>query len=295
MQKALQQMNIKLEKVLSDITGVTGMSILSAILAGERNSVTLAKLRDDRCHQSEETIAKALQGNWREEHLFALSQAVTLYRTYYAQIAECDQRIEACLALFPDASEGKPLAKSRTHRTHRSTPRFDVRTAMYRVAGIDLTRIDGIQGHTALKILSEIGTDVSRWPTVKHFCSWMRLCPNTKITGGKRLSSRVLPTANRVAAALRLAAAGLHHSQTALGSYLRRMKAKLGGAAAVTATAHKLARMVYFVLRDRWEFNDPGPHHYEAQQREHVIKSLTRKAENLGFQLVPFDSPPACS
>lgn len=295
MQKALQQMNVKLEKVLSDITGSTGMAIINALLSGERDPQVLARLRDERCHNSAETIAMALQGNWREEHLFALGQAVSLYRAYYVQIAECDRRIEAHLATLPDASQGTPLPPGSSRRTHRSTPAFDTRATVYRVAGVDLTQIDGINGHTALKILSEIGTDMSRWPSEKHFCSWLRLCPNTKISGGKCLSSRVLPSSSRLAAALRLAAAGLHHSRTALGAYLHRMKMRLGGPAAITATAHKLARLVYQILKHGWTYVDPGLNWYEKQYQDRVLKSLGRKASELGFRLVPVTPAQDCS
>jgi transposase len=296
MQKALQQMNVRLEKVLSDITGLTGMAIIDAILGGERDPEVLAALRHEKCHHSEETIAKALHGNWREEHLFTLGQAVFLYRAYYAQIAECDRRIEAYLGSLPDASEGRPLPPGRSPRSsHRSAPAFDTRQTVYRAAGVDLTRIDGISGHTALKILSEVGTDMSRWPSEKHFASWLGLCPNAKISGGKILSSRVLPSSNRVAAALRLAAAGLHHSQTALGAYLRRMKRNKGGPAAITATAHKLARLVYRVLKHGWTYVDRGVQWYEKQFQDRLLKSLTRKASQLGFQLVPAPPPQGCS
>jgi len=295
MQKALAQMNVKLEKVLSDVTGKTGLAVIDAILAGERDPRALARLRDERCRNDEETIAKALRGNWRDEHLFALRQARRLYAVYGEQIAECDRQIEACLAAFPDQSDGAPLPADGSRRTHASAPSFDARAAVYRAAGVDLTRIDGIQGHTALKLISEIGVDVSRWKSDKHFSSWLGLCPNNKISGGRRLSSRVLPSANRAAAALRLAAASLHRSQTALGAYLRRMKAKLGGPAAVTATAHKLARLVYGVLKHGWTYVDKGVSWYENQYRDRLLNSLSRKARELGFQLVPVPPDQACS
>jgi transposase len=281
--------------VIDDITGVTGMAILQAILNGERDPVALAKLRDERCKNSEQVIAEALRGNWREEHLFALRQAVLLYHTYYQQIAECDERIESLLSGFPDRSEGGSLPRSRSGRSHRSTPRFDTRNALNRVAGVDLTRIDGIDGHTALKLISEIGIDMSRWPTAKHFASWLGLCPGNRLSGGVRLSSRTKPSANRAAAALRLAANGLHRSQTALGAYLRRMKAHLGKPAAITATAHKLARLVYSALKHGWKYVDPGQNWYEAQYRDRVLKSLTHRAALLGFQLVPAVPPKGSS
>jgi hypothetical protein len=287
-QKALQQMNIKLEKVLSDVTGVTGLRILDAILSGERDPEKLAKLRDKRCKNDVPTIAKALQGNWREEHLFALRQALALYRTYHAQIIECDAQIVLHLNSMSDRSNGTTLPdqRRRTGR-HRNQPMFDVRTALHRVTGIDLTRIDGIDEHTALKLISEIGTDMTRWRTVKHFTSWMGLCPGNKRSGGKNLSGKTKPCANRAAKVLRLAAYGLHHSQSALGAYLRRMKARLGPPKAITATAHKIARMVYFALKNGMEYVDKGAQWYEDQFRARLLRSLESRALKLGYVLVP--------
>jgi transposase len=287
MQKALHQMNLKLDKVLSDITGLTGLTIIDAILAGQRDAVKLAKLRDPRCHHSEETIARALTGNWREEHLFALQQAVTLFRVYQAQIVECDRQIEAQLAAMPDKSAG-PLPPGRTtRRRHNGAPTFDARQAVHRVVGVDLTSIDGIDGHTALKLIGEIGTDMSRWKTVKHFTSWLGLCPGTKRSGGKDRRTKTKLCANRAAAALRLAANGLHRSQTALGAFLRRMKARLGAPKAITATAHKLARMVYFTIRHGRTYIDKGADWYEQQFRNRLLKSLQTRALQLGYTLVP--------
>ena len=236
-------------QVVSDLTGVTGMAILKAIIAGERHPVTLAKLRNPHCHHDEDDIAKALQGTWRAEHLFALQQAVALYDFYHQQLALCDQQIKQHLETFADKSEGQPLPpKARRHKK-TNEPRFDARTPLYRMAGVDLTTIEGIEENTALIILSEIGTDMHRWPSVKHFCSWLGLCPQHQISGGKVLSRRVRPGAHRVTVALRLAARSLHHSQRALGAFFRRMKARLGTPKAITATAHKLARLVYSLLQ----------------------------------------------
>lgn len=288
MQKALAQMNVKLDKVLSDITGVTGLTILEAILRGERDPIALAKLRDERCKNSEATIAKALHGNWREEHLFALAQAHALFRAYHAQIAKCDERIENHLATMTDRSGGAPLPpQPRRRGRHRNEPSFDMRQSVHRATGVDLTRIDGIDGHTALKLVSEIGADMTPWKTVKHFTSWLGLCPGNKQSGGKLLSGRTKPCANRAAAALRLAACGLHRSQTALGAYLRRMKARLGSPKAITATAHKLARIVYFTLKYGWTYVDKGAKWYEQQFRQRVLKSLQSRALQLGYTLTP--------
>ena len=287
-QKALHQMNIKLDKVISDVTGTTGMAILEAILAGERDPVKLAKLRDPRCQNGEETIAKALQGNWRSEHLFALRQALALYRADHEQMAACDEQIEQQLGAMTDKSAGTKLPyQPRSRKAHANTPTFDLRGGVHRVTGVDLTRIDGIDGHTALKLIGEIGTDMSCWKTVKHFTSWLGLCPGNKRSGGRNISGRTKPCANRAAGALRLAAHGLHRSQTALGGFLRRMKARLGAPKAITATAHKLARLVYFALRNGWDYVDKGIQCYEQQFRDRQLKSLQIKALQLGYVVVP--------
>lgn len=289
MQKALHQMNVKLDKVLSDITGGTGMAIIEAILDGERDPLKLAELRHRRCHNDEATIAKALQGSWRDEHLFTLRQAVALYKIYHQQIAECDRQIEAHLESFATKSEPSslPPRPSKGSPVRNNQLRFQAREPLYRILGVDLTRIDGIDAHTALKILSEIGTDMNRWPTVKHFTSWLGLCPGNKRSGGKNLSGRTRPCANRAAAALRMAASSLHRSKTAMGAYLRRIKTRLGAPKAITATAHRLARLLYLVLKHGWDYVDPGQNWYEHQYQDRVLKSLTRKASQLGYQLVP--------
>jgi len=292
LQKALHQMNIKLDKVVSDITGSTGMAILEALLEGERNPLKLAQLRHPQCQNDEATFAKALHGNWREEHLFSLRQAMALYKTYHQQIAECDRQIEHHLGSFSSKSDPtQPAPKKKGGKPSRNQLRFEARQILQRITGVDLTRIDGIDDHTALKILSEIGTDMSRWPTVKHFTSWLGLCPGSRQSGGKKLSGRTKPCANRAAAALRMAASSLHRSQTALGAYLRRMKARLGAPQAITATAHKLARLLYFALKHGWNYVDPGQNWYEHQYQDRILKSLTRKASQLGYQLVPQLSP----
>jgi transposase len=287
MQKALHQMNIKLDKVISDITGVTGTAIIKAILDGERDPVRLANLRNQRCQNSEETIAKALCGNWREEHLFSLRQATTLYATYKEQLKECDRQIQAHLATFDDKSGDQPLSSEKLSRKpNRNAPQFDAITHIYRVTGVDLTRIDGIDGHTALKVISEIGTDMNRWPSVKHFTSWLSLSPGNKQSGGKVLSGRTKPSANRAAAALRVAAQSLHSSKTALGAYFRRMRARLGSPKAITAAAHKLARLIYFSLKGHWDYLDPGQDWYEKQYQNRILQSLRRRASELGYTLV---------
>jgi hypothetical protein len=245
MPKALQQMNLKLSQVVSALTSVTGMAILHALIAGERDPLTLAQLRHPHCHHSEEEIAKALQGTWRAEHLFALQQAVALYHFYHQQLSVCDQHLQAHLGTLADKSDGQPLPPKPRRHKKVNEPRFEARTPLYRLAGVDLTTIEGIEEGTALVILSESGTDMRRWPSVKHFCSWLGLAPQHQISGGKVLSRRVRPGAQRVTVALRLAVRTVHQAHTALGAFYRRMRSRLGAPKAITATAHKRARLVY--------------------------------------------------
>ena len=288
MQKALQQMNLLLHHVVNDITGVTGMAIIRALLAGERDPQVLAQHRDPRCKNSVEVIAKSLEGNYREEHLFALEQAVALYDAYQTQLAACDARIKAYLARLERVTEEPPPPPAKKRQTPKhNQPRFDARTYLYRITGVDLTSIDGIEAGSALALIAEIGTDMSRWKTANHFVSWMGLCPGTKVTGGKRLSSKTKPTANRAAGILRMAAASLHHSQSALGAYYRRMAARLGAPKAVTATAHKLARIVYSMLKQGTAYVDAGQDYYERQYKDRVVRNLQQRAKALGFELVP--------
>ena len=287
MQKALTQMNIKLQHVVSDVTGETGMAIIRAILAGERDPVTLARLRHYRCQHDEATIAKALHGQWREEHLFALAQAVALYDMYHQKIGECDRQIEAHLGTFAEHQDSEAvLPMVRPRKRTRNRPRFDVRGALHRMTGVDLTAIEGIDEPTALTIISEIGLDMGRWPTVKHFTSWLGLCPHHRVSGGKVLSRGTKPCANRAATALRLAASSLHRSQSALGAFFRRMKARLGAPKAITATAHKLARLIYTMLKHGSAYVRQRMVDDEHQYRDRMVQSLTRRAKALGYALV---------
>ena len=291
MQKALTQMNVNLQHVISNITGKTGMAIIEAIVSGERDPRQLAKLRDGRIRADEETIAKSLQGHWRDEHIFELTQALELYRFYQGKIAECDLEIEAQMERFEDRSDGgSPAGNGR--RGQGNAPRFDIRTHLYRMTGVDLTRIDGVDGFTALKVISEIGTDMTKWPSAKHFASWLGLSPDHRITGGRVMSSKTKPNANRAAAALRLAANALHRSDSALGAFLRRKKAQLGAPKAITATAHKLARLIYTMLRDGQEYVDAGAEYYERQYQDRALRAAKRRAAQLGYQLVPMPDPP---
>jgi transposase len=289
MQKALEQMNLKLTEVVSDITGKTGMTIIRAILAGERDPQLLATYRDKRCKHDQGTIAKALTGHWRAEHLFALQQAVDQYDFLAQQLQACDGHIEECLQAFvPDVeADSPPSTPVRTWRSSRSNPlSFDVQAYLEAMTGVDLTQIDGIDSLTALKIISEIGLDMTRWPTSKHFAAWLGLCPGNKLSGGKRYRMRSKPSANRAATALRLAAQGVANSHSALGAYYRRMRARLGAPKAITATAHKLARLVYSMLRYGTAYVDAGQQAYEQKYRDRVLTNLQRKAKAFGYKLV---------
>ena len=287
MQKALTQMNVKLQHVISNITGKTGMAIIESIVSGERDPKRLAQLRDNRIRADEATIAKSLQGHWREEHIFELTQALELYRFYHEKIAECDREIEAQLEQFEGRSDGGPLASNGRQRSQGNAPRFDIRTHLYRMTGVDLTQINGVDGFTALKVISEIGTDMTKWPSAKHFASWLGLSPDNRVTGGRVMSSKTKPSASRAAAALRLAAHGLHRSDSALGAFLRRKKAQMGAPKAITATAHKLARLIYSMLRYGQEYVDAGAEYYERQHQQRALRAATRRAAQLGYQLVP--------
>jgi len=285
MQKALTQMNIQLGQVISDVAGETGQAIIRAVLAGERDGQALAKLKNAHIRASEEDIAKALQGNWREEHLFALKQAVALYDAYAGQLAECDRQLEKMLADLA-RHEGQP-GKPRRRGKAKNAPKFDMRSHLFQLCGVDLTRIDGIDVTTAFKVLAEVGADLSRFKSAKHFASWLGLCPGTKISGGKVLSGASKRTANRAAQALKLAAAALRTSQSALGAHYRRLCARMDKPRAVTACAHKLARLIYTMLTKGEEYVDQGQAQYEERYRQRVVKTLTKRAEQLGFQLVP--------
>jgi transposase len=287
MQKALEQMNVKLPEVVSDITGVTGLAIIKAILTGEREPRELAKLRHERCHRTEAEIARALHGNWRAEHLFALKQALALYQEYQRLLRECDVQLEAHLATFADKSGGQKLApKPRRCGRKSNEPIFGVRSALHRMSGHDLTVLEGIDDNTALVILSEIGTDMSKWPTEKHFTSWLGLCPQHQGSAGKIKSRRVRRGRNLAARAFRLAAQGCHHAKNALGAFYRRIQARCGGIKAVFATARKIAERVYRLLKYGVEYVRQGVDAYEAAYRERLMRGLASKAKSLGYSLV---------
>jgi transposase len=286
MQKALEQMNLKLTENLSDITGVTGRSILRAILRGTRAPEKLARYRDKQCKASEAQIAQALTGSYREEHLFELKLAYEAWQFSLGQIEKVGGQFALQLGRMKCDRALPPLKRKARPKRRVNSPRFDVRTALYYVVGLDLTEIEGVSELTALTLISEIGPGVARFASVKKFCSWLGLCPNWKKTGGRVRSSRTRRGVNRAAQALRLAAQSLHHSQGALGGFLRRMKGRLGVQAALTAAAHKLARIVYLALKHGMTYVRQGQQEYEAQQREKQIKALRRKARQLGLEVV---------
>jgi transposase len=287
MQKALTQRHVKRQHVGSDLTGVTGLAILKAILAGERAPHQWAQWRDHRCKQDVAAIALALYGHWRAEHLCALQQALERSEFPHRQLAACDDRIAAQLQTFADRSQGEPLPPKRgQRRRHRNRPAFDPRGPLHRMTGVDVTRMEGIDETTALIVVSEIGLDMRRWPSAKPCTSWLGLCPHQQVSGGKVLSSRTRPTTHRAAAALRLAGASLHHSHSALGASFRRMKSRLGTPKAITAPAHKLARLMYSMLKHGTAYVAQGLEAYEQQYRDRVVKHLTRRAKELGYDLL---------
>ncbi len=285
MQKSLEQMNIKLTEVISDITGTTGMKIIRAIIDGQRDPKKLAALRDPRCKNDADVIAKALQGTWKAEHLFSLQQALHLFDFYQKQIEECEIRIKQSLETFDDRSNGESLPPSKKKSKAHHPMNFEAKSFLYKMTGVDLTRIDGIDAPTALCILGEIGLDMTCWPTEKHFASWLGLSPGSKITGGKVLSSKTKPSANRAATAFRLAAYSLQRSKSALGAFLRRKKAQLGAPKAITATAHKIARIFYLMLKHGTEYIDLGQDYYEQRYRNRMINNLKNKAKQFGCKI----------
>jgi len=297
MQKALNLMNIQLHHVISDLTGVTGMTIIRAIIAGERDPQVLAENRDSRCKEPIEVILKSLQGNWREEHLFSLRQAVELFDVYQQKIEDCDQQIAQILdGLDPQTDEEapQPLRKA---PIARNTPDINLHERLFHIAGVDLTRIDGLNPHTILKIFSETGSDMSRWPSAKHFASWLGLCPGNHVSGGKQTGkSNTIPSANRAAAAFRIAARSLANSQSALGGFYRRQKSRLGAPKAITAAAHKQATIFYTMLKNKTPYDAPEANYYEEQYQKRVMANLKKRANLMGFDLVeqPTDDIQSC-
>jgi transposase len=306
MNKAMIQMNIRLDQVFSEISGVSSMLIIRSIVSGERSSAILAKHRQAQCKKTEADIMKALEGNFRPEHVFSLEQSLRIYDCIQNLILECNAKIEEMLnnwyepqnktlqASDPsncsdaiESEKNENVCNAKKKKPGKNAYNFDATTALKNVLKVDLTKINGIDSNTVIKIISEIGTDMSRWATVKHFVSWLGLCPGNKISGGKVLSSHTIPTSNRAKQAFRMAANALHHSKSALGAYFRHMRARLGAPGAIIATAHKLAKTVYVMLRDKKDFHDIGQNAYEQQFEKRKIANLKRMAKEMGFVLHP--------
>jgi transposase len=292
LQKALAQMNLQLPQVLSDITGETGLAIVRAIVAGERDGVKLAQLRDGRCKSSEETIAKALTGTWKEEHLFALKQSLEFYDYYTRQIANCDAQIQQHYSVMKprwQAPADQPVAalpKRRPKKRNKNSPPAGVEEEIVRISGVDIAAVDGIGAGLAQTILSEIGTDMTKWPNEKHFTSWLGVVPRNDISGGRVLRSRTLPSTNRAGQAFRQAANAVRHTSTAFGAFYRRKQAQGGPLHAQVATANKIARTVYHMLKFHVQYEDMGVEEFERRHRERDIRTLRRKAATLGFTLL---------
>lgn len=287
-QKALDLMNVKLHLVVSDTVGVTGLRIIRAILDGGRDPGTLAGLRERSCRASEQEFVKALTGNYREEHLFQLRQAVELFDIYQLKLAECDREIAARLGTFEKRIESALPTRNRQKRRRKNQLHFDARSLLYQMAGVDLTAIDGLDTSSVLTIVSETGTDMSYWTSAKGFAAWLALSPNNRITGGKPIrKSGTLIRPNRAAQAFRIAAQTLERAQCALGAFFRRICSRHGRAVAIKATAHKLATIFYAMLKNRTEYHDVGVSYYEMRYRDNLLAALKKKALNLGFALVP--------
>lgn len=294
MQKALVQMNVQLPLVVSDISGVTGMRIIRDIVAGQRDPHVLALHRDRRCRASAAEIAAALTGNYRPEHLLVLAQHLALYDAHQQQITACDAAIEAhiehLVSALPKPANPLPPARKKRKPAYSNEPTFDVRTLLHKLTGTDLSQIDGFGPYGGLQLIAEIGTDMSRWPTEHHFTSWLTLAPRNKISGGRLLSSRTQPSANRAAKILRMAAMTLGRSSTALGAFYRRLSSRVGKAKAITATARKLAILVYRTLKGELVYQDPGADAYDARHRDQLTRRLRHRASKLGFALVSLET-----
>jgi len=303
MHKSLTQMNLQIHHVISDITGVTGLAIVDAILAGERDATALAKLRDSRIKADAETIRKSLVGSWRPEHLFTLRQSREFFRTYQQRIVECDLEIEQRLPKFeprvnpaetplpPDQKRNR-AGKKRRRKNGHPNPGFDLRTEAYKLFGVDVTQVPGLE-ENALPLFSEVGRDMTKWPSAGHFASWLNLCPDNDISGGKTLWRGMRTVENRAGHLLRLAASSLHRSPTPVGSYLRRMKAKLGPSLAITATAHKIAVIFYTMVNNQVEYDETVWAARDAEREKRNQARLKRQARQRGYELVPIEHRPA--
>jgi hypothetical protein len=294
-QMALELLNIKVQHVISDISGLTGSNIIKAILNGERDPKVLASYRDKRCRNSEETIARSLEGNWREEHLLSLKHAWEGYIFIHQQVLECEKKIEEWMERTQEQNvESKPVSmsgkkiKGREKRIYNQSPyAFDLRTQLHKWAGVDLCEVPGINENTAVKILSEIGTDMTKWASTKHFTSWLSVCPGNKISGGKRLSGKTKPSKNKVREALGMSAQALSHSDSYLGAYYRRVRGRFDGKKANRAASHKLARIIYVMLKEKKEYKHLTAADFEEFHKEKTLSNLQKKAKAFGYKLIP--------
>jgi transposase len=291
MQKALKLMNLQLSEVLTDITGVTGQAILRAIVHGERDPLKLAQLRNPACKSSADELAKALTGTWRDELLFILQQGLALFDFYTEQIAACDAQIERQFAVmkprFAHEEPLGPLPRVKPGSKSKNQPRYDARAYLARITGVDLVAVTGISASIAQTIISEIGTDMHQFPTVKHFCSWLGLAPHNDISGGRVLRARTLKVVSRATQAFRQAAQSVARSGSSFGAYFRTMRARLGPQQATVATAHKIARVVYHLLKYHQPFNEESATEYLRKRRERELQHLSRRAQQLGYTLPP--------
>jgi transposase len=288
MHKALEQMNIKLQHVIADITGKTGQAIISSILDGERNPETLSELVDGRIKASKEDIKRSLKGIWKEEHLFELEQSFEMYHIYRKKIVDCDQRIKRILLEVAPLDNDNQLTSGKAPtRSNKNNLSFEAQSLLERITGTDLTSIFGINDSTAVEILSEVGLDMSKWPTAKHFTAWLNLAPNNKISGGKILSSRIPKKKNRAGQIFKMAAFAVQRSKNWLSMFYHRIKSKAGAAKAITATARKIAVIFYQMLKDKVKFMPLGLEEYEKTYKEWQLKKLEKQARTFGLQLSP--------
>jgi transposase len=289
MQKSLRLMNLLLDNVVSDITGKTGLKIIREILLGERDSRKLASYRDKRCKNSIETIAKSLKGNYRNEHLFTLKQAVELYDIYDVKLKDCDITIEKCLSQLDKQADQAQVSKNKVSQKKASDLNFDLCPYLYDICGTDLTEIDGLNGHSVLKVLAETGVNMNKWKTAKHFVSWMGLSPNNKISGGKILSSKTIKTKNRAKHVFKLAAFALANSKSGIGAFYRRLRARLGAPKAINATARKIAVIFYNMLKHKTAYKTQTQGEYEQATNQRLLKNLNNRAKQLGMVMVPIE------
>ncbi len=288
MQKALTEMNIQLSNVLSDLSGVSGMSILKAILDGERDPWTLAAIVQPGVKATPQDIARSLEGNWREELLFVLRQQVELYRVYQEKIADCDVALREHLESFGSKIDvpAQPIGPRPKNKSSKNAPQFDLRTELYRITGIDWSQVNGMDVLTAQTVIAEAGADLSVFPSEKHFTSWLGLCPTNEQSGGRILNRRTRKVVNHAATALRHAATTLLRSQSYLGAQYRRLRTRLGAPKAITAMARKLACLFYRLIKHGQQYVDKGTQYYEAKYREQQIRAVTKRAQKLGLQVV---------